>query len=142
MTCVLVRINLPHWFITDHHHHVLFQGNPIIPVRTYSKNLVQRSISARKGTFLWKGSPFLKKGPKKFHPPPLFNLFSKCVASKNKALHIFYKRGQCSVVERNVCLEYALPFVNKMVKHTLKNVATNFERFLRCAWPFCGHQTL
>ena len=47
-------------------------------VRTYSRNLRQRLIHARKDTF------YEKKGPKNFTslPAPLFNLFSKCFASK------------------------------------------------------------
>ena len=49
-------------------------------IRAYSRNLGQRSILVRKGTFYEKRTLFLKKGHQKCHP--LFNPFSKCFASK------------------------------------------------------------
>ena len=53
--------------------------------RAYSRNLGQRSILTRKGTFL-------KKGTKNF-THTLFNPFSKCFASKIKPCIIFAKGG-------------------------------------------------
>ena len=43
--------------------------------QTYSRNLGQCSILARKGTLFEKGAP-------KISPPGLFNPFSKCFAPK------------------------------------------------------------
>ena len=59
-------------------------------LRAYSRNLGQRSILSRKGTFL-------KKGHQKF-----------CVLHRNKALYNFREKGQRSIVERDIGLEYAL----------------------------------
>ena len=62
---------------------------------------------ARKGNFYEKGH-FFQKIPLKFHPTPYSILFSS-VLHKNKALLNFRnKRGQCSIVERIIGLEYAL----------------------------------
>ena len=59
-------------------------------VVAYSRNLGQRSILARKDTFL-------KKRHQKFS-----------VLHRNKALYNFRKKGQRSVVKRDIGLEYAL----------------------------------
>ena len=76
---------------------------PFAVNRTYSRNLWQHLILVRMGTFLW------KKGPTNV-TSPLFNPFSKCIASKyqNKVFHNFCKRGQHSIVECHIGLEYAL----------------------------------
>ena len=42
--------------------------------RAYSRNLVQHSILARKGTFLLKRALFFKKKAPKFHPPPFHSI--------------------------------------------------------------------
>ena len=54
-------------------------------------NTGQRSIMARKGT------SFLKNGLQKLNPPP-----------PSPSLYNFHKRGQRSIVERNIGLEYAM----------------------------------
>ena len=78
-------------------------------LRLKYSSLGQHSILARKGTFL-------KKGPKKFQPPPNSICFLS-VLHQNKALHNFHKREQLSIVERNLGLEYALKkHLNKMKK--------------------------
>ena len=69
--------------------------------RTYSRNLGQHSILARKALFYEKRALFLKKGP------PNAILFLG-VLHQNKALHNFHKKGQASMVECNIGLEYAL----------------------------------
>ena len=66
--------------------------------RAYARNLGQRSILARKSTFFFE---------KRTHPRP-YSIPFLSVLHQNKALHIFHIRGQRSIVERNVCLEYAL----------------------------------
>ena len=63
-------------------------------VREYSRNLGQRSILARKDTFLKKRAPTIL-------PPSLCKVLCK-------ALYNFRKKGQRSIVERNIGLEYAL----------------------------------
>ena len=80
-------------------------------VRAYSRNFGQRSILARKGTF------FLKKGHQKF-----------LVLHRNKALYNFRKRGQRSISELGIGLEYALlvgsnSHISTTLSHSLwKNV--------------------
>ena len=77
--------------------------------RAYSKNFGQHLILVRECIFLMgKGHFFLKKGPKNLIPPPiLFNPFSKFL-HQNKALHDLRKKGQRSIVEGNIGLEYTL----------------------------------
>ena len=75
--------------------------------RAYSRNLGQRSILARKGTFLCKKGISLKKGPPKIHPSP-YSIPFLSVLHQNKVLHNFRKREQRSIVERNIGLGYAL----------------------------------
>ena len=55
-------------------------------VRAYSRNLGQRSILARKSTFL------KKKRHQNFNPPPLYSIPFVSVLHQNKALHNFRKR--------------------------------------------------
>ena len=53
----------------------------------------------------------LKKMPLNIlpHPSPISNAIPfLSVLHQNKALHSFCKRGQCSIVEHNIGLEYAL----------------------------------
>ena len=72
----------------------------------YSRNLGQPSILARKGNFYEKGH-FFQKIPLKFHPTP-YSIVFLSVLHENKALLNFGKRGQCSIAERIIGLEYAL----------------------------------
>ena len=51
---------------------------------------------------------FEKKGPKNFNP--FYSIPFLSVIHQNKALHIFFKRGQLSIVECNIDLEYALMY--------------------------------
>ena len=102
-------------------------------VRAYSKNTGQRSIFARKGTFYEKGelfmkkghffekrALFLKKGHQNFHPSYSIPFLS--VLHHNKALYNFRKRGQHSIVERNIGLESALLVVsNAHISTTLSH---------------------
>ena len=68
----------------------------------------------QEGHFFMKKGTFLKKKHKKFHasrpprPPPPYSIPFLSVLHQNKALHNFHKRGQRSIVERNIGLEYAL----------------------------------
>ena len=78
-----------------------------LTLRAYSRNLGKCSILARKGTFYEKRALFLKKGTKNSTPPPHSIPFLR-VLNQNKALYNFCKRGQRSMVERNIGLEYAL----------------------------------
>ena len=66
-------------------------------VKAYSRNLGQHSILARKGT-------------KNFTLPPIppYSIPFLSVLHQNKALHNFPKRGQRSIVERNIGLECVL----------------------------------
>ena len=49
----------------------LFHSKGVVKsARECSRNLGQRSILARKGTFLWKRALFMKKGTKSFTNPP------------------------------------------------------------------------
>ena len=74
---------------------VIFSSFPQnVGPRAYSRNLGQRSILAR-------------KDPKNFTPAP-YSIPFLSVLHQNKALHNFRKRGQLSIVERNVGLEYPL----------------------------------
>ena len=70
-------------------------------VRAYSRNLGQRSILARKDTFFEKRTPKILLHPP---PPPPFSPFFKCFPSK----YNFRKRGQRSIGEGDIGLEYAL----------------------------------
>ena len=76
--------------------------------KAYSKNLGQRSILARGCTFYERRAFFLKnKGTE--NPPysvPIQSLF--CIKLKLCIIYNFRKRGQHSIVERNIGLEYAL----------------------------------
>ena len=74
--------------------------------RTYSRNLGQHSILAKKDTF------FGKKGTKSFTPP--FSIPFLSVVHQNKALYNFRKMGQYSIVQRNIGLEYALSAILDM----------------------------
>ena len=49
----------------------------------------------------------MKKRPPKFHPSP-YSIPFLSVLHQNKALHNFLERGQHSIVEHNIGLEYAL----------------------------------
>ena len=69
-------------------------------VREYSRNLGQRSILARKDTFLKRRAP-------QFYPLP-YSIPFLSVLHRNKALYNFRKKGQRSIVERIIGLEYAL----------------------------------
>ena len=52
---------------------------------------------------------FYKKGPKIYLPPPLpYSIPFLSVFHQNKNLHNFLKRGQRSIVEISMGLEYAL----------------------------------
>ena len=89
--------------------------------REYSRNLGQRLILARRERelFMKKGHFFEKeKGPKKFTPPPLpYSISFLSVLHQNKALDNFCKRGQHSIVECNIGLDYFNAI--KMVKRYL-----------------------
>ena len=80
--------------------------------RAYSRNLGQRSILARKGTFLCfdKMAPKISPPPPPHHPhpPPPNSIPFLSVLHQNKALYNFRKRVQYSIVECNIGLEYAL----------------------------------
>ena len=68
--------------------------------RAYSRNLGQRLVLARKGTFF-------NKRPQKFHPAPYSIPFLSAL-HQNKVLHNFRRRGQRSILECNIGLEYVL----------------------------------
>ena len=57
----------------------------------------------QKGHFFW------KRGPQKFHPtsPRPYSIPFLSILHQNKALHSFCKRGQRSIVECSIGLEYA-----------------------------------
>ena len=60
-----------------------------------------------------RGHFLMKKGHQKFYLPPPFpippySIPSLSVLHQNKALYNFHERGQRSIVERNIGLEYAL----------------------------------
>ena len=76
--------------------------------RTYSRNLGQRSILARKGNFFEKRASEISPTP---HSIPFLS-----VLHQNNALHNFRKRGQRLIVKRNIGLEYALIRVTSL-KH-------------------------
>ena len=79
-------------------------------VRTYSRNLRQRLILARKDTF------YEKRAPKISPPsPPPYSVSFLSVLHQNKALHNFCKRMKCLIVEHNMSLEYAPPVLNKIM---------------------------
>ena len=65
--------------------------------RAYSRTLGQRSILARKSTKNFTSPPH----------PSLFNPFLS-VLHRNKALYNFHKRGQRSILELNIGLEYTV----------------------------------
>ena len=74
-------------------------------VTAYSRKLGHRSILARTGSF------FEKRAPKILRLPPSPHTYSILFLSdlhRNKALYDFRKRGQRSIVERNISLEYSL----------------------------------
>ena len=71
-------------------------------VRACSRNLGQHSILTRKSTFL------KKKQHQKFYPLPPFSISFVSVLHWNKGLYNFHKRGQRSIVEGNIGLEYSL----------------------------------
>ena len=54
----------------------------------------------------------MKKGPPKFHPSSPYSMPLQSVFHKNKAMHNFCKRGQHSIVEHNIGVEYALTVYN------------------------------
>ena len=56
-----------------------------------------------------KGHFFMKKGHQKSPPPTTYSIPFLSVLHQNKDLSNFRKRGQRSIVERNIGLEYALP---------------------------------
>ena len=72
-------------------------------VRAYSRNLGQRSILARKGTFFNKSAPKILPPSSAHYSIPFLS-----VLHRNKALYNFRKRGQRSIVKHNIGLEYAL----------------------------------
>ena len=74
----------------------------LIKKTTYSRNLGQHSIFARKGTF--------------FKYPRLYAIPFLSVLHQNKALHHFRKEGQLSITECNTGLEYALAALLSHVK--------------------------
>ena len=79
-------------------------------VRTYSRNLRQRLILARKDTF------YEKRAPKISPPSPSpYSVSFLSVLHQNKALHNFCKRMECLIVEHNMSLEYAPPVLNKIM---------------------------
>ena len=67
----------------------------------------------------------MKKGPQK--SSPLFNPFLS-ILHQNKVLHNFCKRGQRSIVERNIGLEYALAWHNSFQV----NVSSTSPMFWKC----------
>ena len=69
-------------------------------IRAYSRKLGQHSILARNSTFLKKVHQ--KLSPLSYSIPFLSVLY------RNETLYNFCQRGQCSIVERNIGLEYAL----------------------------------
>ena len=79
----------------------------------YFRNSRQRSILAIKGT-LYEKRHFFEKGAQKISPPP-YSITLISVLHENKALHNFCKRGQHSIVECNIGLEYALIWVKNIM---------------------------
>ena len=68
----------------------------------------ERALSYdKKGTFCEKGHIFEKRAPK-ISPPSPYSIPFLSVLYQNKALYIFFKRGQRSIVEHNIGLENAL----------------------------------
>ena len=102
-------------------------------VSAYSRNLGQRMILARKGIF-WKKSTKPNQPP---HPSPYSASFLS-VMHQNKALDNFCKRGQHSIAERDIGLEYAQLVVSNFhiatTSHPLwKNV--NFAKSFVLSMP-------
>ena len=100
--------------------------NNIEACRAYSKNLGQRFDIGQKGHFFTiKGHFFWKKGPK--NPPPYSTPFLS-ILHQNKALHNCCKRGQRSIVERTIGIEYALAWHNSFQV----NVSSTSPTFWKC----------
>ena len=63
----------------------------------------------------------MKKGHQKVHhppnPPSPHSIPFLSVLHQNKALYNFRKRGQRSIVERNIGLEYALKSINSITSN-------------------------
>ena len=71
----------------------------VTTTRKYSRNLGQRSIMVRKGTFF-------EKGPQKLHPsPPPYLIPFLTAFYQNKASYNLHKWEQRSIVECNIGLE-------------------------------------
>ena len=74
-----------------------------------------------------KKGTFLKKGHQKYPRPP-YSIPFLSFSHQNKALYNFRKKGQRSIVERSIGLEYALrdlvPFVQfkKREKHPWRSI--------------------
>ena len=94
--------------------------------RAYSRNLgkvrcwPERALFYKKGISLWKKSAFfIKRAPKIYLPPLPYSIPFLSVFHQNKNLHNFLKRGQRSIVEISMGLEYALrwPFFSKLSVH-------------------------
>ena len=73
--------------------------------RAYSRNLGQRSILARKGTFFIKKGTFFEKRSPKISP---YSILFLSVLHQNKTLYNFLKKRQLSIVECNIDLKYVL----------------------------------
>ena len=88
---------------------------------SYSGNLGQHSMLAIKGTFLWKK---LHPTP---HPPSSYSIFFLKVLFENKFFHNLHKRGQDSIVKRNIGLEYSPSTIRKILKQLFYKPTQNIQ---------------
>ena len=84
---------------------------------SYSGNLGQHSILAIKGTFYEKSSP----------PPTSYSIFFLKVLFQNKFLSNFPRRGQDSIVKRNIGLEYSPSTIRKILKQLFYKPTQNIQ---------------
>ena len=85
--------------------------------RAHSRNLVQLRYCPERTLFYEKRHFLLKKGTflKKSSALPLFPIPFLNVLRQNKTLRNFSKRGQHSIVKRNIGLEYTLSTIRKIL---------------------------
>ena len=83
---------------------------------SYSGNLGQHSILAIKGTFYEKSSP-----------PRSYSIFFLKVLFQNKFLSNFPRRGQDSIVKRNIGLEYSPSTIRKILKQLFYKPTQNIR---------------
>ena len=85
--------------------------------RAHSRNLVQLRYCPERTLFYEKRHFLLKKGIflKKSSALPLFPIPFLNVLRQNKTLRNFSKRGQHSIVKRNIGLEYTLSTIRKIL---------------------------